>query len=85
MPTSQEKANTVRKTIGDARAGRATLVELATAHELAENLGLKRCAEELRQRIATMTATPKAPKVPALLGDVAVGLISGVLIHKLVG
>lgn len=86
MTTSQDKAATIRKTLADARTGRATLVDLATAHDLAASLKLGGCLTELRQHIAAQVApavNPVRSRSSDLLGDVLAGIISGALTHKL--
>jgi hypothetical protein len=86
MSTTQEKAAVIRKALDDARAHRATLPELAQAHELATGLNLPGCAEELRQHIADKSAPPKGRAAPSLglMGDVVAGIISGYFVHHIV-
>jgi len=88
MTPSQDKAAVIKKTLDDARAGRATLVELATAHDLAAGLKLGGCLTEIRQHIAAQVAPAVAPvrsRPSDLVGDVVAGVISGALTHKLLG
>jgi hypothetical protein len=88
MATSKDNAVAIRKTLDNARAGRATLVELAQAHDLAASLKLGGCLTELRQHIAAQVAPAVAParsRPSDLVGDVVAGIISGALTHKLLG
>ena len=72
----------VRDTLDLARAGRATLVQLAVAHDLANGASLNGCLEELRSHIHRMV-TPDPPHArPVTLGkDLVLGVVSGIVTH----
>lgn len=70
----------VQKILAEARAGRATLSQLARAHDLASGANLNDTLGELREHIRR--ATPRAP----LRDDaraVLLGFISGIFTHLL--
>ena len=70
----------IQSTLALARQGRATLVQLATAHELASGAGLGGTVEELRahmRRMITPLPLHDATK------NIALGVISGILTHHL--
>lgn len=81
--TDQEFAE-LQTTIAKARGGRATLVELARAHLLADESGLPGCAAELRAHIRAVAADHHVGDSSARR-DVFVGIVSGVLTHVLLG
>ena len=70
----------VQSTLALARQGRATLVQLAAAHELASGAGLNGTVGELSahmRRIVTPLPLHDATK------NIALGVISGILTHHL--
>lgn len=70
----------IQKALAEARAGRATLSQLARAHDLAEDACLNGTLGELREHIRRMTPRP----VFRMGGrDILLGVISGVLTHLL--
>jgi hypothetical protein len=83
LPTkklSPAEISEVQHTLAEARAGRATLVQLARAHDLASGASLNGTLGELREHIRTMT-----PK-PAMRDEakaIFLGCISGVFTHLL--
>ena len=84
----QASTQAVKKAIDDARAGRATLVQLATAHETASQMNLNGCVGELRQHIITMVSPGKPtsrPRAADFAGDVLTGVIAGFVTHHLLG
>ena len=68
----------IQSTLALARQGKATLVQLATAHELANGAGLSHSLGELRAHIHQMVTPP-------VLHDsskhIVLGVISGILTH----
>jgi hypothetical protein len=80
------KAQTARLkyTIEIAREGKATLPQLANAHELAQGAGLPNCAAELRAHIRAVAADHHEAH-HATGQQVATGVISGVITHFLLG
>ena len=70
----------VKATLALARQGRATLVQLATAHELAGEAGLSGTVGELRAHMRRMV-TPLP--LHSATKDVMLGVISGILTHHL--
>ena len=70
----------IQSTLANARAGRATLSQLAHAHDLADGACLNGTLGELRGHIRTMTPRP----VFRMEGrDILLGVISGVFTHLL--
>ena len=74
---SRGQISRVQDTLLASRTGSATLVELATAHELCEGAGLEGCVTELRARMrekldAGQSGTGR---------DLLLGLASGALTH----
>jgi hypothetical protein len=70
----------IQSVLAQARAGRATLSQLAHAHDLAEDACLNGTLGELREHIRKMTPRP----VFRMGGrDILLGVISGVLTHLL--
>ena len=68
----------VKSTLALARQGRATLVQLATAHELASGSGLNGTLGELRAHMRQMI-TP--PPLHDSSKHIVLGVISGILTH----
>jgi hypothetical protein len=62
------------------RAGKATLAELASAHDLAEDGGLNHCLGELRTHIRN--ATPE-PAFRTEGKDILLGVGAGIITHYL--
>ena len=78
----------IRAALDDARSGRATLVQLATAHEMAVSEKLNGCVAELRQHIVRLVAPPveiKRPCSMTLFGDLVRGVVSGYIIAEIAG
>jgi hypothetical protein len=70
----------IQSTLANARAGRATLSQLARAHDLADGACLNGTLGELRGHIRAMTPRP----VFRMEGrDILLGVISGVFTHLL--
>jgi hypothetical protein len=74
------EAAQIKSTLALARQGRATLVQLAAAHDLASGAGLNGTIGELRAHIRHMVAP--LPLHDATK-DVVLGVISGILTHHL--
>ena len=74
------EAATVQSTLALARQGRATLVQLATAHDLANGAGLNGTLGELRAHIR-QAVTP--PPLHDSSKHIVLGVISGILTHHL--
>jgi hypothetical protein len=81
---TKDQVAQLRHTITIAREGRATLPQLANAHELAHEAGLVGCAAELRAHIRAMAADHDEPHRHTGR-EVVTGVISGVLTHTLLG
>jgi len=77
--TSDEIA-VIQGTLALAREGRATLVQLATAHDLAIGAVLNGCLGELRAHIYQMVAPPRYHMEGK---DILLGVASGFLTHFL--
>ena len=70
----------VQHALAEARAGRATLVQLARAHDLASGADLGGTLGELRDHIRAMTPRPAArDEVKAVI----LGCISGLFTHMM--
>jgi len=82
---TQNEVSRLRDTIASARGGRASLTELASAHEIAERAGLPGCAAELRSHIRAVAADHHAPDQWNIGRDVATGVVSGVITTLLLG
>jgi len=79
MPTKKEQAESVSEILARARANRASLGDLGTAHDLAVAAGLPACASELLGHLRTRVSADR----PSGLGrDVLVGLATGLLTHQ---
>lgn len=74
----------LQSTLKEAREGRATLTQAATAHDLAQAAGLVQCSAELRAHIRELAADHAEPKRKAGR-DVFTGVVSGVMTHILLG
>ena len=75
----------LQHTLAIAREGRATLPQLASAHELAQGAGLPGCAAELRAHIRAVAADRDAPiAARPVHHDVALGVVSGLVTHALI-
>lgn len=81
--TSDQSAQ-LKHTMQVAREGRATLGELGAAHDLAAGAGLPGCAAELRAHVRAVAADHHEPHRTAGR-DVAVGVVSGIVAHMLLG
>ena len=67
----------IQETLAHARAGRATLAQLAAAHDLAEDATLNGTLGELRTHIRAMTPCPPQPsRTRNLLWGFVGGLIA---------
>lgn len=72
----------IRQALTDARQGRATLKQLAHAHEMAEGQQLNGTVGELRDHIRRMTP---APVMKTEAKSILLGVISGVITWFLLG
>jgi len=79
-----EQAKLLKQTIMSARGGRASLLDLARAHELAVEAKLPGCAAELRAHVRAVAADHHVEHSSARR-DVFTGIVSGVLTHVLLG
>ena len=75
---SPAEAAQVRDTLSRARLSRASLSELGAAHDLAADAGLPATAGELRWHVRRVVAEPSPHSA---IGDVLVGVVSGLLTH----
>ena len=74
------EAAQIKSTLALARQGKATLVQLATSHELASEAGLRGTMEELGAHMRRMVAPLP---LHSATKDVVLGVISGILTHHL--
>jgi hypothetical protein len=81
---SKDQAAQLRHAIKIAREGRATLAQLGAAHDLAAGAGLPGCAAELRAHVRALAADHHEPHRTAGR-DVAMGVVSGIVTHVLLG
>ena len=72
----------ISKALADAKVGRATLVQLSKAHELAERNGASVCVGELRKHIRNHCPAPIARNE---LKSVGLGIVSGCVTAFLLG
>jgi len=79
--TDQEFAE-LQTTVAKARGGRASLLDLARSHQLADKANLPGCAAELRAHIRAVAADHHEPQSRARR-DVLMGVVSGVITHVL--
>jgi hypothetical protein len=79
---TKEQGLEVQETIKIGRDGRASLVQLAKAHELCQGAGLTACSAELRAHLRTMAADHDVPHKRSGR-DVLTGIISGMLTHAI--
>ena len=70
----------IQETLAHAREGKATLAQLAAAHDLAEGATLNGTLGELRSHIRAMVPTPT---VRVEGKSILIGIVSGVLTHFL--
>jgi hypothetical protein len=77
---SKEEIAQIQGTLALAREGRATLVQLATAHDLAIGAVLNGCLGELRAHIHRMVSPPPWHVEGK---DLALGVASGFVTHFL--
>lgn len=70
----------IQETLAHARVGRATLAQLAAAHDLAEDAGINGTIGELRFHIRHMV---KPPPMQAEAKGLLLGVASGILTHYL--
>jgi hypothetical protein len=77
---TKEEIAQIQGVLALAREGRATLVQLATAHDLAIGAVLNGCLGELRAHIHQMVAPPHYHMEGK---DIALGVASGFLTHFL--
>jgi len=77
---SKSEASEIQKTLDLARLGKATLVQLATAHDLAASGTLNGCLGELRGHIHRMVSPPPLQGVGK---NFTIGIASGFATHFL--
>lgn len=77
---TKEEIAQIQGTLALAREGRATLVQLATAHDLAIGAVLNGCLGELRAHIHRMVSPPPWHVEGK---DIALGVVSGFVTHFL--
>jgi len=77
---TKAEAAQIQETLALARQGRATLMQLAAAHELANGAGLNGTLGELRAHMRQMV-TP--PPLHDSTKHIILGVISGILTHHL--
>lgn len=77
---TKEHALGLRETLSRARSGRATLGEVAAAHDLAAAAGLAGTSAELREHLRRRIDPARARSVSR---DVLLGVASGALTHYL--
>ena len=75
-----EQAAEIKHTLVLAREGKATLVQLATAHDLANDGSLNGCLGELRLHIKRMVSPPP---LHITAKEISVGVMSGLATHLL--
>jgi hypothetical protein len=76
MNLSTKEAQEIKNTLDLARNGKATLVQLASAHDLAEKGTLNGCLGEIRVHMA---ARVNPPRFHVGAKEILLGVISGML------
>jgi hypothetical protein len=80
---SKSEASEIQKTLDLARSGKATLAQLAVAHDLAVNGTLNSCIGEIRAHIRrTVTPPPWHMEGKEILLGVASGFLTHFLLRK---
>ena len=79
---TKDDANFVRKAVADGEAGRATLGQLARAHDICAREGANKTLGILREEIRRMTPRPERW---TFLRSVFAGLIAGSIVSLTVG
>lgn len=79
---AKSDATTISKALADANAGRATLVQLSQAHELAQRGGANKCVGLLRHHIRNHVPAPIARNE---IKSIALGIVSGCVTAFLLG
>jgi hypothetical protein len=79
---SPVEVKTLQDTLVLARVGKASMTQLATAHDLANAASLNGCLGEIRQHIRGIV---QPPAYHAAGKNVALGVVSGILTHMLLG
>lgn len=76
MNITAKEAQEIKQTLDLARNGKATLAQLARAHDLAEQGTLNGCLGEIRGHMA---ARVNPPKLRGGAKEILMGVVSGVL------
>lgn len=76
MKITAKEAREIKQTLDLARNGKATLVQLARAHDLAEQGTLNGCLGEIRGHVA---ARVNPPRLHVGAKEILLGVVSGVL------
>lgn len=79
---SKAEASTISKALADANAGRATLVQLSQAHEIAQRCNANKCVGLLRHHIRNHVPAPLAKNE---LKSIGLGIVSGCVTAFLLG
>lgn len=79
----------IQRALNDARNGRATLKQLANAHDVAEthsaSHNLSATIGELREHIRTLTPAPPSSGIKTIVKSLILGTISGIITWTLLG
>ena len=81
-PPDDDAHRQIRTALNAARAGGATLNQLADAHKVSEEHGLHHCTAEIREHMRRHIPDPNRSHV-AVGRSVALGILSGVITHYL--
>src|SRR4051812_12105284 len=81
-PPGDEAHRQIREALEAARAGGATLNQLADAHKTSEEHGLHHCTAEIREHMRRHLPDPNQSHV-AVGRSIALGILYGVITHYL--
>lgn len=86
---SNDEIGGIQRALNDARHGRATLKQLANAHDIAEthsaSHNLSATIGELREHIRTLTPAPPSSGIKTIIKSLVLGTISGIITWALLG
>jgi hypothetical protein len=85
-PLTATEATEIQTALAQARLGRATLTQLAHAHDLATAGCLNGCLGELREHIRNLTPgsqTPESTSRSEIMRDITLGVLAGFITEHL--
>lgn len=86
---SSDEVGSIQRALNDARFGRATLKQLAHAHDVCEthsaSHNLSATIGELREHIRKLTPAPPSNTITSIFKSLLLGTISGIITWTLLG